>query len=997
MKKIKFKREIFLCFLFGIISLGAFAQTTVNGKVTSSEDGMPLLGVSIVVEGTSTGTVTDFDGNYNLSVDQNATLIYSYIGFETKRESVAGRQQIDITLNPDLGKLDEVIVMGYSSKTKSEISSSVVTLSADKLKDVTTSDIGTMLQGKAAGVMISSESGQPGATSQIRIRGTGSITAQSSPLYVVDGISGGSFNPNDVETITILKDAGATAVYGSAGAGGVIVVTTKSAKKNQPTSVNFKTTSGVKEALQGNLQMMNGAELYDAQKSMYSPALFAIQRPEELRDRNFSWLDEAFRPGELKNHYLSFSGATDKSRYYASVDYYQEDGTLINTDFERISARLNLSNELTEKIDMNIRLNYSNSDSRGASSYMTSEDGYKSMPWDNPYDENGNIIKINSSIRPDNGKPWYSQDKRNFLHSELYNYSKWGGTSLTADVQFNWKILDWLSLSTSNRFSNGSSKNVTFVDPRTYHPSYSNGYLSETIGLSNSWSTSNVLKANKKFGGHSLDGLLGYEYGKHETQYTGAEGVGMPNGMDALNSTSVYGVSGYKMPGAGWSAFTQANYNYLSKYFLTASGRIDASAKFGPKNREGFFPSVSAAWLISNEAFLLDNSTISFLKLRASHGVTGNSNIGSFMYLSTYNLNTTYQDNIGATPNRLPNPYLSWESAHMSSLGIDIGLWNRVDISVDVYNNDNKDLLLNVPVSPSTGFFELTDNVGVVRNQGIEFMIDSENIRTKDFSWSTNFNIAFNKNEVISTPDNDPFIQAAGSTTVYQEVKPGQDIFSWYMPKWYGVDPDNGDPLWIKLIDDGSGKIIKESTNVYADADLQVVGKATPKFNGGFSNTFRYRSLSLMVNTVFSVGGDIYNRSREFFDADGAYLGYNMQKLTNDWSRWEEPGDIATHPKLAMNGNKASNKTSSRYLEDGSYLRIKNVTFAYNASQKVADAIGAKNLKVFVSGDNLFTFTKFSGMDPEVSLQSSAWSLAGLYTFSYPISRQFLIGLDITF
>lgn len=997
MKKIKFKREVFLFFLFSIISLGVFAQTTVNGKVTSSEDSMPLLGVTIIVEGTSNGTVTDFDGNYSLNVEPDAILIFSYVGFETKRESVAGRQQVNVNLNPDLGKLDEVIVMGYSSKAKSEISSSVITLSADKINDVTTSDIGTMLQGKAAGVMVSSASGQPGASSEIRIRGTGSITAQSSPLYVVDGISGGSFNPNDVETITILKDAGATAVYGSAGAGGVIVVTTKSAKKNQPTTVNFKTTSGIKEALQGNLEMMSGAEIYDTHKAMYSPALFAIQRPEELRDRNFNWLGEAFHPGTVQNHYLSFSGSSDKSRYFASVDYYQEDGTLINTDFERISARLNLTNQLTDKIDMNIRLNFTNSDTRGASSYITSEDGYKSMPWDNPYDENGNIIKINSSNRPDNSKPWYSQDKRNFLHSELYNYSKWGGASLTADVQFNWKILDWLTFTTSNRFSNGSSKNVTFVDPRTYHPSYSNGYLSETIGLSNSWSTSNALKANQKFGDHSLDGLLGYEYGKHETEYTGAEGVGMPNGMDALNSTSVYGVNGYKMPGAGWSVFAQANYNYLGKYFLTASGRMDASAKFGPKNREGFFPSFSGAWLLSNEEFLIDNSTISFLKLRASHGVTGNSNIGSFMYLSTYNLNTTYQDNIGATPNRLPNPYLSWESAHMTSLGIDIGLWNRVDISVDVYNNDNKDLLLNVPVSPSTGFFELTDNVGIVRNQGVELMIDSENIRTKDFSWSTNFNIAFNKNEVISTPDNEPFIQAAGSTTVYQEVKPGQDIFSWYMPKWYGVDPDNGDPLWIKLVDEGDGNVYKEATNVYADADLQVVGKATPKFNGGFNNTFKYKSLSLMVNTVFSVGGDIYNRSREFFDADGAYLGYNMQRLSNDWSRWEEPGDIATHPKLAMNGNKASNKTSSRYLEDGSYLRIKNVTLAYNASQKVADAIGAKNLKVFVSGDNLFTFTKFSGMDPEVSLQSSAWSLAGLYTFSYPISRQFLIGLDITF
>src|SRR5690606_35919070 len=313
----------------------------------------------IVVEGASRGTVTDFDGNYTLDVEPDAVLVYSYIGFETITEQVAGRTQIDIVLQEDTSQLDEVIVMGYSSKSKAELSSAIVTLSAEKLNDVTTSDIGTMLQGKAAGVMVSSASGQPGASSEIRIRGTGSITAQSSPLYVVDGISGGSFNPNDVETITILKDASATAIYGSAGAGGVIIVTTKSGKRNQRTTVNFRTSSGMKESLNGNFQMMDGAELYDAHQAMYSPALFAIQRPEELRDRNFQWLDAAFKTGTLQNHYLSFSGATDKSRYFASVDYYQEDGTLINTNYERVSARLNLNNQLTDNIDMDIRINFS--------------------------------------------------------------------------------------------------------------------------------------------------------------------------------------------------------------------------------------------------------------------------------------------------------------------------------------------------------------------------------------------------------------------------------------------------------------------------------------------------------------------------------------------------------------------------------------------------------------------------------------------------------------
>lgn len=998
MKFLRFKRWLILSLIVSLVSFGTMAQITVRGTIVSSDDNMPLPGVSIIVEGTTRGTVSDVNGAYALEVDANALLVFSFIGFDNVRELVNGRSQINVIMTPEVSQISEIIVMGYSSQSKAELSSAVVTLDGEKIRGVTTSDIGTMLQGKAAGVLVSSSTGQPGASSQIRIRGTGSITAQASPLYVVDGIPHGSFNPNDVESITILKDAGATALFGSAAAGGVIVVTTKHAKRNQPTSVNFRSTYGQKEALQGNFEMMTGEELYDTHKAMFSPALFNMQRPAELRERNFNWLDAAFSTGNLQNHYLSFSGASEKTRYFASVDYYQEDGTLINTNYDRLSARLNLNTQLNNSVEMNVRVNYSNSGNQGASSYMTSEDGYKNTPWDSPYDADGNIVKIDSDTRPDNGKRWYSQDRRNFLHSELYNYSKWGGSSLMNDVQFNWTITDWLIFTTSNRFSQSVSKSQTFVDPRTYHPSYSNGYKSELISQSQSWNTSNLLKVKQSLNSHSFDGLVGYEYGEYSSEYTGAEGVGMPNGMDALNSASVYGITGYRVPGAGWSVFSQLQYNYGGKYFATVSGRVDASSKFGPKKREGFFPAGSLAWLISQEDFLAGNYTISYLKLRGSHGVTGNSNIGSFQYLSTYNLNSTYQDNVGATPSRLPNPYLSWETAHMTGVGIDLGLWRRIDLAIDLYNIDNKDLLLNVPVSPSTGFFEITDNVGSVRNRGIEVQLDTENINGRNFSWSSSFNIAFNKNEVRETPDDASFIQAAGSTTVYQQVKRGQDIFSWYMPKWVGVDSNNGDPLWEKLVRDQDGSIIDRiTTNNYNEADLQVVGKATPKFSGGFNNTMSYKNLTLNVSTNFSYGGDIYNRSREFFDADGAYLGYNMQKLRPEWNRWEQPGDDATHPKLAMNGNKASNKTSSRYLEDGSYFRVKNISLSYNAPRNWIESMKIQNLRLFVSADNVLTVSKFSGMDPEISLERSAWSLAGLYTFSYPISRQYLFGVDITF
>lgn len=989
--------KLTLCFL--IFSLAGFAQTTkIEGTVISADDQEPLIGVSVTIKGTTQGTITDADGKYAIEAKSDATLIFSYVSFQTTEESVKKRTVINVSLTSQQNVFEDVIVMGYSSQKKAELSSAVVTLKGDQVTDITTSDIGNMLQGKVAGVMISNSTGQPGSTASIQIRGTGSITAAPDPLFVVDGIPGGSFNANDVETLTVLKDAGATALYGSAAAGGVIIVTTKQAARNQPTRINFKASYGIKKALQGNFSMMNGADIYDVQAQLFPAATLLAQRPEELRDRNFDWLDAAFRTGNLQNYYLSAAGSSDKINYFASVDYYQEDGTLRNTNFDRISSRLNLNTKLYSNVDMSIRINYTESKNREASSYINLEGAYGSMPWDIPYDADGNLVKINGDTRPDDGKPWYTQDKRNFLYNEQYNYARNKSQDLVADLQLTWSILDWLSFSTSNRFARSNYKYKRYIDPRTVDPEYANGYLGNEIGMSSSWGTTNLLKANQTFGEHSLSGLLGWEAGRGYTDFTGAAGTGMPNGMDGLSATSPYSVSGYKYNSASWSAFAQVQYNYQSKYFLTGSFRSDSNSKFGKDTRVGYFPSLAGSWLISNESFLANNDVISFLKLRASYGVTGNSEIQLFRTLAVYGLNSTYQNKVGAVAERLANPDLSWESAHMAGLGLDISLWNRLHINFDVYNIENKDLLLSVPKPTSTGFYERLENAGSVRNQGFELQISSDNIKTKEFLWNTTFNIGINKNKVKSLPNNESFLQKYGSTSVAQQVKNGQDIFSWYMPKWLGVDYVNGDPIWEKLIKDDNGNVIgTEGTNDYAEADLQVVGKATPIFSGGFTNTLQYKGIGLHVTANFVYGNDVYNYTREKYDADGAYLGYNMMNLKSGWNRWEQPGDIVTHPKLVMNGNKNSNKTSSRYLEDGSFLRIRNITLSYDLPKNWLDAVKMQSCKLFVSTDNPFTFTKFSGTDPEVNMKTGAWNLAGLYTESYPISRQFLFGIDIKF
>lgn len=984
------------------LSFGAFAQSIVKGTVISADDRQPLPGVSIIIDGSSNGTVSDEQGKYSIQVGENDVLKFSYVGFQTCKETVNKRKVIDVVMQQKNNEVDEVVVMGYSTQKKAEMSSSAVTINSKALKDVTTSDLGTMLQGKAAGVMVTSASGQPGSAAEIHIRGTGSISADADPLYVVDGIPNGSFDPNDVETVTVLKDAGATALYGSAAAGGVIVITTKQAAKNQPVNIQLKTNFGTKNALFGNFSVMNSEELYYTQKKLYSASLFKMLRPASLLTKDFDWMDSSYKRGYLQDYYLSASGNSGKTGYFASIDHYNEDGALINTHFTKTSARLNLNTQLNDKLDMNIRMYYSNTNNQEQSSYMTTEDAYSYLPWDSPYDANGNLVKITSAVRPDNGEAWYSQDKRNFLQCEEYNYAKSKSDDFVADFQLNWTIFDWLKFTSSNRYDATNYKYTQYIDPRTYNPTYINGYLLNTLSLGHSFSTTDLLKFDKSFGMHTLNGLIGYEYGSYNTEYTSASGIGMPNGIDALNACSIYKISGYNIPGASWSVFGQAQYSYMGKYLATASFRSDASSVFGPKKRQGYFPSGAASWLISKEDFMEDNNVISFLKLRTSYGVTGNSNIGMFKYLSTYSLNSTYQDKVSATPSRLANPYLSWEKAIMAGAGLDISLWKRVDLSLDLYNIDNKDLLLNVPVSPSTGFFDILKNVGSVRNQGVEIQLNTKNIKSKDFSWETGFNIGFNKNRVTETPDDKAFLQSS-SSGINQQVKRGQDIYSWYMPKWLGVDPANGDPLWEKLTYDSNGKVIKrESTNDYTQANYQVVGKATPTFSGGLMNTLTYKSFSLNVNTNFVYGNKIYNYNRETMDNDGAYLGYNMISMEKTgsklgWSRWEKEGDKATHPKLVMNGNKSSNSTSSRFLEDGSYFRVKNVTLSYNVPQNIIKTVKIQNCRVFVSGDNLFTYTKFSGMDPEVSLKTSEYSLAGIYAFNYPISRQFLVGVDLTF
>ena len=996
-------QAIFFCLM---LAVAAFADINVKGTVIDADTSEPMIGVSILVKGTTTGTVTDFDGNFALTVPDKATLQLSYMGYKTIE--VRAVADMNIIMESDAQLLQEVVSLGYSAVKKAELSSAVVTVSAEELTDVTSSDIGNMLQGKVAGLTVSNASGQPGDAAQIRIRGTGSISAGSEPVYVVDGVMGGAFNPNDVETISVLKDAGSTGIYGASAAGGVIVVTTKSGKKGDKVHVDLKATAGAKQALFGNYRMMKSEELYNFHKSLFSETVFKLTYPESLLDQDWNWQNEFFKTGVIQNYNVAVHGGSEHVGYYVSLDYFGEEGTLKTTGMQKVTGHASLKADITKWLDMNVKMDFTKSSVDYQSSWTMMGDAYFKMPWDCPYayDENGNLtdkyVYINSGKRPDNGEKWWSQETWNSLQGTYYNYTKSDNFDFSGVLQLNVHFADWLHFTTTNTFGAGHWLSSAYVDPRTYSTSYQNGYLEKSVGMSKSFGTVNILKGGYQWDRHSFNAMAGFEYSYWQSEYTWASGIGMPNGVDALNSSSPLANGGYVMPGKGWAAFIQASYDFGKRYFITATYRAEASSVFAPEHRVGHFPSVAASWLISNEEFMKGQDVVSFLKLRASYGITGNSNIPAYKYLSTYALSQLYQGNVAASPSRRSNPYLHWETANMAALGIDLTFIKRIDMSIDLYQTDNTGLLLDVPLAPSTGFYEVTQNVGAVRNRGIEYRIDANVINMGKWRWDIGFNIGFNQNRVMSLPDHTPIPQS--SSSVDQMIMEGHDIYTWYLKEWAGVDPANGDPLWYcvdedgKYILDANGN--KTTTNDYNGTKPHEVGTATPLFSGGLNTTVSWNGIFIHMNSNFQYGNKIYNYARHSADADGSYLGYNQMSVENSplgWSRWEKPGDIATHPKAVLNGNKNANQISSRYLEDGSYFRLKNLTVGYDFPLKLISKAHMTKCRIYFSADNLFTATKFSGMDPEISMQKVGSTIAGFYSENYPVGRTFQGGVEISF
>ena len=976
-----FQFAVVVCLLLAVGSVQAqnTGQQTIKGKVVDQAS-VPLVGVSVRVKNTTNGVSTDTQGNFQISAASTDVLQFSYLGYKSIERTVGAQSTLNITLAEDTENLNEVVVVGYSTKNATQLSSSVSVVSGDDLRDVTSNNLSSLLQGKAAGVVVSSGSGDPTSQPDVLIRGAGTISAGSGPLIVVDGNIGGAYNPSDVESVTILKDAAATGLYGSRAGNGVMIITTKTGKAGKP-KIEFSTSIGTNKASTGNFNLMNTQQLYDYQTTFYTPDPAVL-------NTNTNWFNEAFRTGTTQNYTLSASGGSDKTQYYVSGNYYKEEGTIKNNDKGSYNFRTNLSHRLTDKLKVAVLFNGISSKNNYDPAGLLYP-AYTNMPFDAAYNADG------SPTDPRVMETWYGRDNNNFLHNLQYDMANAKTLDLSTDLNLDYAITKNLSFATYNRIKIDEDQSVSFYDKRSSSGSTNGGELYNSASNSSNIITSNRLKYDNSFGQHTISGLAVAEatQSSYEVLSTAVKGLppGRPYASTAIDILT--NPRGGKNEYSFQKYLAQADYNYANKYFAVASFVRERSSRFGNDNPAANFYQLGASWILSNESFMENTTAVNFLKLRGSYGTTGNAEIGDYAATGLYSIDVAYSyaNAPGAAPLQKGNPNLTWETQKTANAGLDISLFERIDLSVDVYQRTADDLLYRKPLPATTGYSFVFENIGSVRNRGLEFNLTTKNLTNK-FTWETNFNMAFNRNKVLELNDGATFSNPGAR----QPIGLGHDMDEWNLPVWAGVDPATGDPLWEKIITDADGKQFLTYTNSYnsvANAtSRQYQGKsAAPKFTGGISNSFAYKGFTLSAFLNFVYGNYVYNDSRFYFDNDGVYEKYNQMVLADGWNRWQQAGDIATHPKPVLGGNNASNSSSTRYLEDGSYIRLRNVTFGYNLPKSVLGKLKVANARVFVSGDNLWTATRFSGVDPEVVLS------AGESSFKYPVSRKILAGLNVSF
>lgn len=974
----------------------------IKGTIIDSKTGEPVIGASVKVKGTKLAAVTDLNGEFELNTHANATLQISYVGF--KETEVKASNGMKISLEEDTEALEEVVVVGYGTQKKESLTGAMANIKGEKLKDITSATVENMLNGKVSGVYVAPGSGRPGSTGAIIIRGQTSINGATAPLWVVDGVivgnSAGDLNPDDIETMTVLKDAASTAIYGSEGANGVVVVTTKQAK-HEKMSISLSAKAGLSTLNRGNLEMMDGAEFYDYYKSFQNVESVNFPRwNEDLRNSNFDWFKLAKKTGSTQDYNLTLNGGSQNIQSMFTLGYFKEEGAVKGYDMNRYSTRIKVVYKPYEWLT--IKPNISGSRTNDKDKQYSVGAMYSMMPWDSPYDENGNLV-------PNYYAGWVNSKATNYLNDlAAGDYSTSTTYDLSGGLDFDIKIAPWLTFSSVNNYSYYNSQTHGYYDPKSSSGEGVNGRTTEYNYVSTRRYTNQLLRFKKSWGKHNVNALLAYEFNDYEMKYTDVYATGFISGFeDFMTAAKPEMANGYRTAWAKQSYFTQWRYDYDSRYYGELSLRRDGRSNFGSNNRYGNFFSVSGAWNINNESWFKAD-WVDQLKLRAAFGSVGNVPTSLYPSYSLYSVGATYNENPGALISQIGNKDLTWEKTYTTGVGVDASFWqNRLHATLDYYIKNTSNILYQVPVTGLVGVTSIWKNIGKMRNTGIELTVGGDIIRTKDLTWNVTANISHNSNELRDLYKQrdangnyvvKPVLISDGTSiagTAQRILEIGEPVDTYYMKEWAGVNPEDGKPQWY--MDDANGN--KVVTDSYSKASYYKCGKASPDVYGSFSTSLFYKNFDLQANFGYSLGGQIYSYYRQEFDSDGAYAGdRNQMKLQKGWSRWEKPGDIATHPRAMYNNQDKGNLASSRYLESSDYLKLRSLTLGYNFDLK---KYGIQTLRLSVSGENLFTITDYSGVDPELPAGTNDKGVLSVTntggTSVYPAVRKFMLGVNLTF
>ena len=973
-------------------------EQTITGRVRDGENDEPLPGVNILAKGTTQGTVTDIDGRYRLTVsDEVTTLVFSSIGYETQEVEINGRSTIDLTLAPDVQSLSEVVVIGYGSQKKSDITGSVSSVEPKEFENEPIANVTQGLQGKVAGVNVTSGSGAPGGNMIVRIRGNNSVIGSNDPLYVVDGvpIQGGNngstnllstLNPTDIESIEVLKDASATAIYGSRGSNGVILITTKSGKEGR-NQVEFETYAGFRE-VERQLDMMGSRQFAEIanERNLNDNLPVIFNQIDTLTDTNTNWQDEIFRRGFIQNHSIAFSGGNEKTTYLISGSYFDEEGIIIGSDFKRGSVRLNLDQEVNDKLRVSGRFFLSRSVNNEIDDNNVLQSTLNSPPFLPVYNPDGSYVNAATlkqySFSPSSGDNAVAIATERLDQRTLDRLlgTVTGSYSLTDEISLNVLLgVDQL----------GAERDV--YNPRILESGLPAGAGSKNFRKSTSFLNENTVSYNKNFGdAHALNVVAGFTWQTEQDEFL----TGSSNGFvtDELENNILSAGENFSAPNNGFSEWTliswlgRINYVLKDKYLFTLSGRADGSSRFGAGNKWGFFPSGAVAWRVSDENFIKDNiSQLSNLKLRLSYGISGNQAISPYESLQRF---TDVGLAFGGTPtsgfaaDNLGNPDLRWETTEELNAGLEIGFWQqRVRASLDYYVKNTRDLLARVNLPPTSGFSTNIQNIGSTRNSGFELQIGTDLIRTNKVIWDLNLNAFRNVNEVTETASGQdiiaPNLDILGSANIVRE---GEPLSAFYGLKTDGLT-EEGLINYVDVNDDGE----------INDEDRVILGSPYPDLFYGLSSNFTYGNFSLRVSLVGEAGKAIWNNNI-YRHMNSFHRGSNQLTVVAD--RWtpENPNPNATYPKATSGLNQ---RPSDYYLEDASFLRIQNVRLNYNIPVSTFNTSVFQSASVYLSAQNLFTFTDYSWYTPDINSFASGDLRIGIDQRTYPSARTFTLGLRV--